>query len=62
MYVVQNSESTERRGILKDCKIYNRFMELADNEWGKEMNRQCAKQGVMGDIFMKLACRLGLNR
>lgn len=37
-------------------------MELANNEWGNEMNKQFAKEGIMADIFMKLACRLGLIR
>lgn len=29
---------------------------------GKDMKKQFAKEDIMSDIFMKVACRLGLNR
>lgn len=29
-------------------------MELSNNEWRKEMNKQFAKEGIMVDLLMKL--------
>lgn len=42
-------------------EVYNWFLNLPIMN-GEKMNKQFAKEGIMADIFMKLACRLGLNR